>query len=409
MKHCLNSKSYRASPEKRSTNFDRSLLKTNVTEALIKNKKKLNNFAPKITQNNFELYSGSISPKSKHLKVLAEEDEFGSPKVQQTMGRRLGENFTKKPWHQKNQFMKPCRWQPAGWKYPFLHEDNPPSTREHMRPRTKRYRDISAEKFTKNYFKTSYCSQFKDVVGFKNPKKTSSIERSGFKDTDRLNEYLVSKGIPEASNYISLCYPPVQLSQTGTSKAYLGLKKYNPLFQRDKRKSCAETISKVENVERPSPMSKTINTPIPIDDEEWYLKCKNDKKNLRIIRKDLNNTVRASHNKTFSFVRSNNSPKILLDANIEKLEKPSHIRPTRDATLPSKRSKGRLDRTQEAQALFQMRSKGLKHPQTFANLETLDISKDLIHKLMKSSKTKDYLKYLKYKILQDDLTRYSSY
>ena len=110
---------------------------------LSRNKIRFNNFASKITQNNFKTVSGSKSPQHENSIEL---DDFSSPKVLQTMKRRLGENFTEKPWHQKNQYMKPCKWELTGWKYPFLHHDSPPSTRQHLRPREKKYKDISKEK-----------------------------------------------------------------------------------------------------------------------------------------------------------------------------------------------------------------------------------------------------------------------
>ena len=87
----------------------------------------------------------------------------------------------------------------------------------------------------KSYFKTSYASQFKEKVGFKNPTKSFRKEKSGFHNTDRLNEYSVKRGIPENSNYISACYPPIQLSKSGINEAYLNLKRYSPIYQTDKR------------------------------------------------------------------------------------------------------------------------------------------------------------------------------
>ena len=87
----------------KTTNFDRSLLKSHVTEALIKKQNQLNNFAPKITQNNFESFTPNKHSKSHRKNSI----DFHESKVEQTMSRRLGENFTDKPWHQKNQYMRP--------------------------------------------------------------------------------------------------------------------------------------------------------------------------------------------------------------------------------------------------------------------------------------------------------------
>jgi len=171
--------------------------------------------------------------------------------------------------------MRPWPWEPTGWKYPFLHLESPPSTRKHIRPREKRYKEIANEKLKKNYFKTSYSSQFKDRIGFKNCSKSQNRKGSGFKDTDRLNEYLVERGIPENSNYISAWYPPVQLSLKGVNEEYLKLKKYGPVYKMEKdRNNSIQEIPHNNNNNRRTANQTTRHSPIPIVDEEWYLKCK---------------------------------------------------------------------------------------------------------------------------------------
>lgn len=120
-----------------------------------------------------------------------------------TINRRIRENSTQKGIFEKNQYMMPCKWEPTGWRYPYLHSDSPPSTRQHLRPRYKPYKDIAAEKLQSSYFKTAYYSQYKNKVGFKDQGRKMKVKGSGFEDTDRLNEYLVEKGVPEHSNYIS--------------------------------------------------------------------------------------------------------------------------------------------------------------------------------------------------------------
>jgi hypothetical protein len=158
---------------RKKTNFERSLMRTYVTDAMIKKKEHMNRFASKITQNNPELVSTSLTRNQVRAKSMSGQD-FGQSKLLQTMKRRLGENSTNKSWHQENQHMTPCQWEPTGWRYPFLHDETPPTKKEYVRPRTKVYKSIANEKLRKNYFKTSYRSQYKEKIGFENNSPKSS-------------------------------------------------------------------------------------------------------------------------------------------------------------------------------------------------------------------------------------------
>lgn len=133
------------------------------------------------------------------------------------------------------------------------------------------YKCIANEKIKTNYFQTAYQGQFKERVGFVNNARKMMNKSSGFSDTDRLNEYLVAKGIPEHSNYVSACYPPIPIGNYGSNQEYLKLKKYSPLYLTEKRNVQAGQRINGEN-------TKTImNLTSPsqdVEDEDWFLKCK---------------------------------------------------------------------------------------------------------------------------------------
>ena len=80
-----------------------------------------------------------------------------------------------------------------------------------------------------SYFKSTYQCQFKEnsLISNKHKKKQfSGIQGKYFK----MNNYKVTKGIPNITNYISSCYPPVSTGKNGTNEEYLMLKKYLPQF-----------------------------------------------------------------------------------------------------------------------------------------------------------------------------------
>lgn len=259
----------------RETNFDRSFLKTHVTEELKKRKKRMESFAPKITQNDPGSVSFSKTPGHRGTKSFTEDFEHES-KVVKTMNRRINENFTPKAWEQKNIYMQPCRWEPTGWRYPHLHNESPPSTREYMRARYVPYKDIAAEKLKKNYFKTSYKGQFQERIGFKNSNKKLKLKGSGFNDTDRLNEYVVEKGIPDHSTYISACYPPIPIGKKGVNDEYLKIKKYSPMYLMERRNTPMQNYPEQRDVVNHT----TLHSPASEIDEEWFKKCKQDKREL---------------------------------------------------------------------------------------------------------------------------------
>ena len=175
----------------------------------------------------------------------------------------------------KHLYMRPWRWQPSGWKYPFLHHEDPPSTRDHMAKRYKQYKSIANEKLKSNYFQTAYQGQFKERIGFQNSGRKMKTKDSGFRDTDRLNEYQVVKGIPEHSTYISACYPPIPIGDFGSNKEYLNLKKYSPLYLTEKRNGQTNCFENTNHNNTVIPVSSR-----DIQDEEWFLKCKGDKREL---------------------------------------------------------------------------------------------------------------------------------
>ena len=193
------------------------------------------------------------------------------------MDRRLNENFTlgKKMVQDAHIYMRPWRWQPSGWKYPFLHHEDPPKTHDHITKRYRPYKSIANEKLKSNYFKTSYHSQFKERIGFQNIGRKMKTKNSGFSDTDRLNEYQVVKGVPEHSNYISAWYPPIPIGNYGSNDEYLKLKKYSPFYLTEKRNIQTNNFNNTNLNKTVIPVSSR-----DIEDEEWFLKCKNDKREL---------------------------------------------------------------------------------------------------------------------------------
>jgi hypothetical protein len=146
-----------------------------------------------------------------------------------------------------------------------------------------------------NYFKTSYGSHFKEKIGFTNNSPKSSKKGSGFSDTKRLNEYKVNKGIPDQSNYISACYPPIPIGISGTNNEYTRLKKYTPIYLMEKRNQAINNYPET----RPKNPSKNPNSAIPDIDEEWFLRCKKDKKELYKRTKSLQSNIKNVNNKTF--------------------------------------------------------------------------------------------------------------
>ena len=59
---------------KETTNFDRSFMKTHITEELKRRRRQMENFAPKITQNNPALLDASI--KAMHRAPETDSKEF---------------------------------------------------------------------------------------------------------------------------------------------------------------------------------------------------------------------------------------------------------------------------------------------------------------------------------------------
>lgn len=91
----------------KGTNFDRSFIKTHVTEELKRKKRQNESFAPKITQNNPEVLSKSIEVTNRQ--GAKREEYANNSKLYNTMQRRLNENFTlnKKTMVDKNLYMSP--------------------------------------------------------------------------------------------------------------------------------------------------------------------------------------------------------------------------------------------------------------------------------------------------------------
>ena len=227
----------------RVTNFDRSLIKSNVTDYMIRKKRQFEYFAPKITQNDPKVHDNADELAYKVSDQLFQDRRVNS-KVAKTMGRRFKENFNIGKDHNiKNMYMQPCPWEPSGWRYPFLHNKNPPSTADHMTKRKKKYKDIANEKFTENYFRTAYSKQYREQCGFPNKAKKLKLNNSGITDTDRLNVYWVQRGVPENSNLISTCYPPIHMSPSGSNTQYRKLKRYSPIFANEKNTPASDYSS----------------------------------------------------------------------------------------------------------------------------------------------------------------------
>jgi hypothetical protein len=105
----------------------------------------------------------------------------------------------------------------------------------------------------------------------------------------------VNKGIPDQSNYISACYPPIPIGISGTNNEYSRLKKYTPIYLMEKRN---QTINDYYETTPKNP-SKNPNSAIPDIDEEWFLRCKNNKKELYKRTTSLHSTIKNVNNRTF--------------------------------------------------------------------------------------------------------------